>query len=163
MSGITSALLLSLLFCFCNCHGIDDLTTVLSCPETPPQVWSFYMYIVLGQRDRALHIKWGCTPPWIQVLYRSLPPLKNEVHDAELLIHTCTRHYLQEPFDVYLVDISNYKFVSVIPACVTNYDTECIGSVKDKPDAESKFKLYLLSNDKLALQANNDKYLSRIA
>ena len=59
-----------------------------------------------------------------------------------------------------LVDMSNYKFVSVIPACVTNYDTKCIGSVKDKPDAESKFKLYLLSN---ALQASNGKYLSRIA
>ena len=70
---------------------------------------------------------------------------------------------MQEPFDVYLLDLSNYQFVSVIPACVTNYDTKCIGSVKDKPDAESKFKLYLLSEDKLALQANNGKYLSRIA
>ena len=79
------------------------------------------------------------------------------------MLHAYTHIYLQEPFDVYLLDMSNYQFVSVIPACVPNYDTKCIGSVKDKPDAESKFKLYLLSYDKLALQANNGKYLSRIA
>ena len=71
---------------------------------------------------------------------------------------------MQEPFDVYLLDTSNYKFVSVISCLIRNfYDTECIGSVKDKPDAESMFKLYLLSNGKVALQASNDKYLSRIA
>jgi hypothetical protein len=70
---------------------------------------------------------------------------------------------MQEPFEVYLLDTSNYQFVSVIPACVRYYSTKCIGSVKDKPDAESRFKLYLLSNGKLALQASNGKYLSRIA
>ena len=72
--------------------------------------------------------------------------------------------YMQEPFDVYLLDTSNYQFVSVIDCVIRSfYDTECIGSVKDKPDAESEFKLYLLSNGKLALQASNGKYLSRIA
>ena len=70
---------------------------------------------------------------------------------------------MQDPFDVYLLDTSNSKLVSVIPACVRYYSTKCIGSVKDKPDADSKFKLYLLSNGKVALQASNDKYLSRIA
>jgi hypothetical protein len=70
---------------------------------------------------------------------------------------------MQEPFDVYLLDLSNYQFVSVIPACVSGYSTKCIGSEKDKPDAETLFKLYLLSNGKLALQASNGKYLSRIA
>ena len=69
---------------------------------------------------------------------------------------------MQDPFDVYLLDTSNYQFVSVIPPCVRYYSTKCIGSVKDKPDADSKFKLYLLSNGKVALQASNGKYLSRI-
>ena len=70
---------------------------------------------------------------------------------------------MQDPFDVYLLDTSNYQFVSVIPPCVRYYSTKCIGSVKDKPDADSKFKLYLLSNGKVSLQASNGKYLSRIA
>ena len=71
--------------------------------------------------------------------------------------------YIQESFDVYLLDTSNYQFVSEIPPCVGGYSTKCIGSVKDKPDAESKFKLYLLPNGKIALQASNGLYLSRIA
>ena len=68
---------------------------------------------------------------------------------------------MQESFDVYLLDTSNYQFVSVIPPCIGG--TKCIGSVKDKPDADSIFKLYLLSNGKVALQASNGLYLSRIA
>ena len=71
--------------------------------------------------------------------------------------------YMQEPFDVYLLDTSNYQFVSVIPPCVPNYNTKCLGSVKDKPDDESRFELYLLDNGKVALKANNGLYLSRIA
>ena len=71
--------------------------------------------------------------------------------------------HMQEPFEVYLLDMSNYQFVSVIPPCVRYYNTKCIGSVKDKPDDESKFELYLLENGKVALKANNGLYLSRIA
>ena len=70
---------------------------------------------------------------------------------------------MQEIFDVYLLDMSNYQFVSVIPACVGGYSFKCIGSVKDKPDADSKFKMHLLPSGKVALQASNGKYLSRIA
>ena len=71
--------------------------------------------------------------------------------------------HMQEPFEVYLLDMSNYQFVSVIPPCVRYYNTKCIGSVKDKPDDESKFKLYILDNGKVALKANNGRYLSCIA
>ena len=42
MSKITTALLLTLLFCFCNCLGVDQLTSLLSCPETPPQVCTYF-------------------------------------------------------------------------------------------------------------------------
>ena len=62
-----------------------------------------------------------------------------------------------------MLDTSNYKLVGVIPPCVRGYSTKCIGSVKDKPDADSKFKLSFLSNGKVALQASNGLYLSRIA
>ena len=69
---------------------------------------------------------------------------------------------MQNPFDVYLLDTSNYQFVSVIPPCIANNNSKCIGSESDRPDADSKFKLYLLSNGKVALKASNGKYLSRI-
>ena len=70
---------------------------------------------------------------------------------------------MQDPFDVYLLDTSNYQFVSVVSACVESSSTKCISRVKNKPNVDSKFKLYLLSNGKVALQASNGKYLSRIA
>ena len=66
---------------------------------------------------------------------------------------------MQEPFDVYLLDMSNYQFVSVTSPCIGQYSNKCIGSVKDKPDADSKFKLYLLSNGKVTLQTSYGEYL----
>ena len=59
--------------------------------------------------------------------------------------------------------LSNNKYVSVIPPCVSGYSTKCIGSVKDSPDEESRFQLYLLDNGKITIKASNGLYLSRIA
>lgn len=69
----------------------------------------------------------------------------------------------QESFDVYLFDTSSNKYLSVTESCNGNVQGACIGVTKDKPDADSKMKLIILKNAKVALRANNGKYLSRIA
>lgn len=53
--------------------------------------------------------------------------------------------------------------MSVTAPCNGNDNGACIGATKDKPDADSKMKLILLRNGRVALQGSNGKYLSRIA
>ena len=62
--------------------------------------------------------------------------------------------------------ISGYTVVPVCqcrPTMVSGYSTKCIGSVKDKPDDESRFELYLLDNGEVALIASNGLYLGHMA
>ena len=67
--------------------------------------------------------------------------------------------FLQKSSDVYLLDPSTGRFLSRIYRQGVSY----IEAEKQQPDAPSKFKMLLLNNGKVAFQANNGKYLSRIA
>ena len=67
--------------------------------------------------------------------------------------------FLQKSSDVYLLDPSTNKFLSRVHRQGRNY----IEAAKQPHDAACKFKMMLLNNGKVAFQANNGKYLSRIA
>lgn len=66
--------------------------------------------------------------------------------------------FLQKSSDVYLLDPSTKRFLSRI-----NRGLNYIEAAKQWPDVYCKFKMLLLNNGKVAFQADNGKYLSRIA
>ena len=67
--------------------------------------------------------------------------------------------FLQKSSDVYLLDPSTNKFLSRVYRQYRNY----IEAAKQPHDAACKFKMMLLNNGKVTFQADNGKYLSRIA
>ena len=61
-----------------------------------------------------------------------------------------------------LLDLSNNKFVGIIPPCVAGFPTVCLASVKDDQEDEDKVELDQLKYDRVALKASNGLYWSNI-